>query len=58
VIPRLHRIEAVIQSAVADDFAPFDEMLSVVTDPFAPADPLYTAPPAPEERVSRTFCGT
>ncbi|NBD28485.1 MAG: YdiU family protein [Alphaproteobacteria bacterium] len=58
VIPRLHRIEAVIQSAVTDDFAPFDEMLSVVTDPYSQADPLYTARPAPEERVARTFCGT
>jgi len=58
VIPRLHRIEAVINAAVAGDMAPFDQMLSVVTRPFEAAEPLYTAPPAPEERVSRTFCGT
>jgi uncharacterized protein YdiU (UPF0061 family) len=58
VIPRLHRIEAVIAAAVAGDFAPFDEMLSVVTNPFAEADPRHTAPPEPQERVTQTFCGT
>jgi len=58
VIPRLHRIEAVIAAAVAGDFAPFDEMLSVVTAPYAKADTRHTAPPAEQERVTRTFCGT
>ena len=59
VIPRTHRIEAVISAAVAGDLAPFHAMCAAVTDPFAtPADPLWTTPPAEGERVSRTFCGT
>lgn len=61
VIPRLHKIEAVIQSGVQGDFAPFHEMLEVVTAPFAALDDLraaYAKPPAPSERVTRTFCGT
>ncbi len=57
-VPRLHRIEAVIAAAVAGDFAPFHDMLAAVTRPFDPAPPAYTAPPDPEERVTRTFCGT
>ena len=61
IIPRLHKIEAVIQSGVQGDFAPFHEMLGVVTAPFAALDELrsaYAKPPAPSERVTRTFCGT
>jgi uncharacterized protein YdiU (UPF0061 family) len=57
VIPRTHRIEAVIAAGVAGDFAPFTAMLAAVTDPFTPCPP-WTAPPAEAERVTRTFCGT
>jgi uncharacterized protein YdiU (UPF0061 family) len=59
VIPRTHRIEQVIAAAVAGDLDPFHAMRAAVTAPFAPdPDPLWTAPPADEERVSQTFCGT
>jgi uncharacterized protein YdiU (UPF0061 family) len=59
VIPRTHRIEQVIAAGVDGDFAPFHAMLAAVTAPFAPdPDPLWTAPPADEERVTQTFCGT
>ena len=59
VIPRTHRIEAVISAAVGGDLDPFHAMCAAVTDPFAtPADPLWTTPPAEGERVTRTFCGT
>jgi uncharacterized protein YdiU (UPF0061 family) len=59
VIPRTHRIEQVIAAGVAGDLAPFDAMLAAVTAPCAPdPDPLWTAPPADEERVTQTFCGT
>jgi serine/tyrosine/threonine adenylyltransferase len=59
VIPRTHRIEQVIAAGVAGDFTPFHAMLSAVTAPFAPdPDPRWTAPPADEERVTQTFCGT
>ncbi|HSJ09651.1 MAG TPA: YdiU family protein, partial [Longimicrobiales bacterium] len=33
-IPRNHRVEAVIQAGMKGDFAPFDELLAVVTRPF------------------------
>ncbi len=61
IIPRLHRIEAVISAAVAGDFAPFHEMLGVVTDPFGALDGVrsrYAALAEDHEKVDRTFCGT
>jgi serine/tyrosine/threonine adenylyltransferase len=60
-IPRNHRIEAVIQAAVAnDDYAPFQELLTVLAKPFddQPAFAAYADPPEPHERVRQTFCGT
>jgi uncharacterized protein YdiU (UPF0061 family) len=60
-IPRNHRVEAVIQAAVErEDFAPFDELLSVLSTPYEdqPAFAHYADPPQPHERVYRTFCGT
>lgn len=61
IIPRNHRIEAVIRAAVdRDDFAPFHEMREALADPYGdrPEYALYEQPPRPEERVLRTFCGT
>ncbi len=60
-IPRNHLVEEVIAAAVgADDFAPFEAMLDVVTSPFdeRPERVRYATPPLPGERVARTFCGT
>jgi uncharacterized protein YdiU (UPF0061 family) len=60
-IPRNHRIEAVIQAAVSrDDFAPFEELLAVLSKPFEeqPAFADYANPPEPHQRVLQTFCGT
>jgi len=59
-IPRNHRIEAVIEAAVQDDFAPFEELLSVLARPFddQPQHADYMNPPQPHERVCQTFCGT
>ncbi len=60
-IPRNHRIEAVIQAAVGrDDFAPFEELLAVLSKPFEeqPAFADYANPPEPHQRVLKTFCGT
>jgi uncharacterized protein YdiU (UPF0061 family) len=61
VIPRNHRIEAVIRAAVATgDLAPFNELLGVLGDPYGnrPESRPYSLPPLPEERVLQTFCGT
>jgi len=60
-IPRNHRIEAVIRAAVdRDDFAPFEELLTVLAKPFEdqPAFAAYMQPPEPDQRVLQTFCGT
>jgi len=58
VIPRTHRIEAVIRAATAGEYEPFHEMLAVITDPFTPAGRSWTLPPEAHEAVTRTFCGT
>jgi uncharacterized protein YdiU (UPF0061 family) len=60
-IPRNHRVEAVIDAAVnRDDFALFEELLTVLSKPFEdqPALSGYTDPPEPHQRVLQTFCGT
>jgi uncharacterized protein YdiU (UPF0061 family) len=60
-IPRNHRIEAVIQAAVShDDYAPFEELLTVLSKPYEDQSALsaYADPPEPHQRVLQTFCGT
>jgi uncharacterized protein YdiU (UPF0061 family) len=60
-IPRNHQIEAVIQAATLQgDFVPFHRMAAALANPYLtdPAFAAYTAPPQPDERVVRTFCGT
>jgi uncharacterized protein YdiU (UPF0061 family) len=60
-IPRNHRIEAVIDAAVnRDDFALFEELLTVLSKPYEdqPALSGYAEPPEPHQRVLQTFCGT
>jgi serine/tyrosine/threonine adenylyltransferase len=60
VIPRNHRIEKIIQSAEREDFAPFEELTQVLSQPYrtCAAYQSYADPPLPGERVLRTFCGT
>jgi len=60
-IPRNHRVEAVIEAAIArQDYAPFEELLAVLAKPYdeQPGREAYAQPPAPHERVRATFCGT
>ena len=60
-IPRNHRLEAVIRADVdEDDFAPFHELVTVLSNPFdeQPAFAHYADPPPEHQRVHRTFCGT
>ena len=60
-IPRNHRIEAVIAAAVnADDYAPFEELLTVLAKPYEDQTQFaaYADPPLPEQMVTQTFCGT
>jgi serine/tyrosine/threonine adenylyltransferase len=61
VIARNHLVEAALDAAaVRQDFAPFEALLDVLSRPYEerPGCERYTAPPAPEERVQQTFCGT
>jgi uncharacterized protein YdiU (UPF0061 family) len=60
-IPRNHRVEEVIQAGVErDDFAPFEQLLTVLSTPFEeqPTFERYADPPQPHEKVHKTFCGT
>ena len=59
-VPRNHGIEAIIAAALADDFAPFEELMTVLSRPFEEraAFARYADPPRDHERVLATFCGT
>ena len=59
-IPRNHRIEAVIEAAVnRDDFAPFEEFLTVLSRPYEdqPAFAAYAEPPSRTSACCRRFAG-
>ncbi|WP_209503685.1 MULTISPECIES: protein adenylyltransferase SelO [unclassified Ruegeria] len=59
-IPRNHRVEQMIQSAVAGDYQPFLRLNAVLARPYddqADAEDLKQ-PPADNEVVHATFCGT
>ena len=60
VIPRNHRIEKAIQDAVSGSFETFRDLNRVLSTPYEleDADAAFADPPAPDERVLRTFCGT
>jgi uncharacterized protein YdiU (UPF0061 family) len=60
VIPRTHRIEDAIATGVAGDFAPFRRLGLALARPFddAPGFEDFRRPPAEDEIVRQTFCGT
>lgn len=61
IIPRNHHVEAMIESAVVDkDFQPFHQLLKAVATPFDTSldNSAYSQPPAQDEVVTQTFCGT
>ena len=60
-IPRNHRVQAVIAAAEQfDDFTKLDELMGVLAQPYSdqPAFARFANPPAADEVVHRTFCGT
>ena len=59
-IPRNHRVEAAIVAALEDDFGPFETLLTVLARPYAaqPEHAAHAIPPAPDQEVRATFCGT
>lgn len=61
IIPRNHRVEAALESAVKlGDYSLIEQLLAVLSSPYAhsaeQAD--YSTPPAPTDRPYQTFCGT
>lgn len=59
-IPRNHRVEQVIEQANCGNFAPFHELVDLLSRPFdeQPGFERYELPPEPHEEVQETFCGT
>ena len=57
VIPRNHRIQQVIEAAVQGDHAPLRALTSALATPYEDTPP-FSAPPAPGQEVTATFCGT
>lgn len=60
VIPRNHRVEAVLDAAISGDLKPFESLLSVLAEPWTerPKGSIDTLPPRAHEMVTATFCGT
>ncbi|MEP4198079.1 MAG: protein adenylyltransferase SelO [Aliishimia sp.] len=60
LIPRNHRIEHMIQAAVADDFEPFERLIDAFSQPYDLQDEYVDLqrPPTEQEVVPATFCGT
>ncbi len=60
-IPRNHLVQEALEAAEQrEDLGPFEALLAVLAHPFEerPGLERYTLPARPEERVTRTFCGT
>jgi serine/tyrosine/threonine adenylyltransferase len=60
-IPRNHRVEAALEAASTHgDFGPFRQLLNILEHPYddQPGFDEFEQPPAPADRVHRTYCGT
>ncbi len=59
-IPRNHRIEEMIQAALVGDYAPFERLLSILSDPYneQPESEAFERPPTADQIIHETFCGT
>ncbi|MCB1675677.1 MAG: YdiU family protein, partial [Halioglobus sp.] len=60
-IPRNHLVAQAIEAAQdRGDYQPFNELVDVLADPWTFDEQLarYATPPAPEQVVRQTFCGT
>ena len=58
IIPRNHRMEQMIEAAVAGDMAPFERLMTALASPFTQTDTDLHRPPTQTEIVPATFCGT
>ncbi len=59
-IPRNHRVEEMIAAAVAEDYGPFERLMTVLSRPFddQPEHADLQRAPTDAEVVPATFCGT
>jgi uncharacterized protein YdiU (UPF0061 family) len=60
-VPRNHRVEAALTAATDDnDLRPFETLLEILRHPFEEQAQhrAFREPPADQERVLQTFCGT
>ena len=59
-IARNHRVEEVIQAALAGDYSHFETLLEVLSRPFDddPHFDRFALPPEPHQVVQQTYCGT
>jgi uncharacterized protein YdiU (UPF0061 family) len=60
LIARNHRIEEAIAAAIYGDYSFFHRLVDALATPYAedPETADLRVPPTPDERVTRTFCGT
>ena len=60
LIARNHRIEEAIAAAIYGDYSFFHRLVDALATPYVedPETADLRVPPTPEERVTRTFCGT
>lgn len=60
LIARNHRIEEAIAAAIYGDYSFFHRLVDALATPYAedPETADLRLPPTPDERVTRTFCGT
>ena len=62
VIARNHRVEQALAAATEGDFGPFEKLCVILRRPFdeppSGGSEDYEAPPAKDEEVQQTFCGT
>jgi uncharacterized protein YdiU (UPF0061 family) len=59
-IPRNHRVEQMIQAAVAGDYTPFERLMAALSRPYENVAEYadLRRPPSEDEEVQQTFCGT
>ena len=60
LIARNHRIEQMIEAAVAGDYSPFKRLMTALSRPFEDVAEFsdLRRPPTEDEEVKQTFCGT
>ncbi len=59
VIPRNHKVEEALSTAVAGDVTVMHRLLAALADPYGNSAPAeYTTSPPPGSAIYQTFCGT